>query len=177
MKAKVLISICLFVSCVCCQSSMSAQEPRPDKVYEAAQLDSLFFDFFKMDGRDINYPEKNILQKFQSQFSGASDIEWETRNNLYSVDFEIGKVDYMALYDQQANLLLYKFDIPRSAIPAAVKKAYAPQYGGIFWRIEDAEKIVTAHGTIYKIEFEKGKQEAEVYYNADGSVVKNYINF
>lgn len=118
-------------------------------------------------------PGDPVKEAFGKQFHGARDVEWEYSNGVYEVDFEIGDTDYEAWYDEDAQLIMYKFDSRAANLPAAVQKAIAVNYPG--YRIDDVEKVFKGSTVGYHIEIESRKNEIEVYYLEDGTFVANSL--
>jgi hypothetical protein len=118
-------------------------------------------------------PADPVKAAFYRQFPDARDVEWEYSNDVYEVEFEIGRVDHEALYDAEALLIMYKYDVRTADLPAAVQNAVAADYPG--YRIDDAEKVFKGTTIGYSIEIEMGKSEIDVYYLEDGTFVANSL--
>ena len=121
-------------------------------------------------------PHAALLAIFRSQYANARDIEWETDNVIYNVEFDIGNVDYEAWYDANGVRLMHMEDIRVKALPQAVSSAITRDYPD--FRIDDEpNKIYINSETIYEISIEKGNVELDVYYLFDGTFLKEIIDY
>lgn len=144
--ALIALSVCVFQSCD------NDNDPTPSYVSTAA------------------------TSAFTSQYPSAADAEWETRNDYLVVDFEQGGVDMEAWYDSDGNWYMTETDIPYSQLPGAVKSAIqASDYAT--WTVDDVDKIERKDTeTIYVVEVEQGNNDVDLYYTADGVLVKTVVN-
>ena len=121
-------------------------------------------------------PPAAVLATFASQYANTRDIEWETDNVIYNVEFEIGNIDYEAWYDANGLRLMHMEDIRTNALPQAVSSAIIRDYPG--FRIDDEpNRIYLNSGVIYEVSIEKGKTELDVYYLPDGTFLKEIIDY
>lgn len=110
-----------------------------------------------------------IVNKFKAEFPKAKDVEWELKGEEYNVEFEIGWFsDYEAWFSTSGQLLRYKQEISRRDLPIAIKDAIKNQYSG--YHIDDVEKIVENGKEIYKVEIEKGNDDRNLLFSADGKL-------
>jgi len=165
-----LISLILLASC----QTVSAQpNPSISKKYSNTEIEKLIIDYKTSHSHDV-MPDAALQQQFQKDFPNSRDIDWEIASNIYEVEFEIGRTDYKAFYDKDANLLAYSLEIRESHLPAIVKNAVITKYPDS--RIEDIKKIVQGTETMYKIEVEKGKMDWKVIFNSNGTFIKEIID-
>ncbi|SMO87745.1 Putative beta-lactamase-inhibitor-like, PepSY-like [Saccharicrinis carchari] len=112
-----------------------------------------------------------VVNSFKKEFPKASDVEWDRQGDQYNVEFEIGFFDdYEAWFSATGKLIRYTQDISSSKLPKAVKEAIKNQYKG--YRIDDAEKITENKAVSYSVEIEKGNDELELVFSADGKLIK-----
>jgi hypothetical protein len=137
---------------------------------EADALIAAYYSSYDQDVMPSQVPAP-ILTAFTGLFSNARDIDWDTSNEVYKVDFEIGNVDYDAYYKADGALLAYKFDITRSSLPQAVQAGIQREFNG--YTIDDADKVVKANSKGYYVEVERGNMEYTAYYTEDGTYVAN----
>ena len=143
--------------------------------YTSEQIINLVIAFEKTKTRRAT-PPAAVLATFRSQYSNARDIEWETDNVIYNVEFEIGNVDYEAWYDANGVRLMHMEEIRTNALPQTVSSAITRDYPG--FRIDDEpNKIFINSEIIYEISIEKGKTELGVYYLPDGTFLKEIIDY
>lgn len=93
-----------------------------------------------------------VVNAFNSSFKNATDVEWEKKNNLYEVDFDINRTDFTALIDPKGTLVMQKQDLNIRSLPAAVKSAVNAKYKG--YRIDDADLLQKAGKRYYQLELE-----------------------
>lgn len=156
------------VSCLNAQS-----QPVITKKYTNAEIEKLLNANMMAHSSDV-IPTDQLNQRFTTDFPKARDIDWELGAEVYEVEFEIGFTDYKAYYDQQANLLMYKYDIRASELPANIQNVVASKYSK--YRFEDVEKILRGTDTLYKIEIEKGDYEVKLVLKSDGTIVNEYFD-
>ncbi|GHU96117.1 hypothetical protein FACS1894156_6800 [Bacteroidia bacterium] len=83
----------------------TAQNPAIYSRYSDSAIVQMIEKFRVAHSRDV-FPAAHLQQKFQNDFPKARDVEWETANDIYEVEFEVGHRDFKALYDTNGNLLM-----------------------------------------------------------------------
>ena len=169
MKAKTIfiLSALLIVSC-----TSVAQNPAVSTVHSDSEITALIQNFRQARTRETS-PTIVLAQRFQQDFPNARrGADWYTNNDLFKVEFEVGRRDFWAFYDQSGNLLLFKQEIRRSELPAVVRTAAQnalPNY-----RIDrDAYRIVKGTQTFYKIEMERLRSDDIILFvKSDGSIME-----
>lgn len=135
------------------------------------------FVFTSCDNDDDRYlPESAVLQAFSAKYPNAKRTEWESKYGYKKAEFHIGSQELEAWFDAQGNWLLTETDISYNALPQAVKDAFkAGQYAA--WKVDDVDMLERPDApTVYVIEVEKGGQEVELHYTADGILVKEILD-
>lgn len=150
-----------------------AQTPTISKKYSNIEIEELISGYKRNHSRDV-IPANNLKVQFRKDFPNAKDIDWEKAANIYKVDFEIGRIDYEAYYDNDANLLMYTIDIKEYNMPAVVKNAAVSKYPD--YKFEDIEKVVRGTETFYRVEMEKGKTEIKANFDPRGIFIKEVYN-
>ena len=125
---------------------------------------------------DIAKAPKKVEKAFQKMYTGAKDIEWELKLDIYAVDFKIDGKDVEAYYNAEGTWLRSKEDVSASSVPAAVKKAVKEAYPD--FKIEDYDLVKDARGNeFYSVEIEKesrdGDTELTVRVLANGKILPN----
>lgn len=166
------IFILILLSLVLCKEGM-AQSPAISKKYSNTEIDRLVSGYKNSRSRDV-IPANNLKSQFSKDFPNARDIDWEKTATIYKVEFEIGRVDYEAYYDNDANLLMYKIDIKEYDMPAVVKNAAMSKYPN--YKFEDIEKIVRGSETFYKVEMEKDNTDIKANFDPRGIFIKEVYN-
>lgn len=93
-----------------------------------------------------------VKNTFMNHFPQARDTEWEIQDEDYEVSFEIDNVDYDALLDSSGNLLKYKYEIARIALPESIKSFLEKNYPQEKW--ENAEHIIEGNIEYFQLELD-----------------------
>lgn len=124
------------------------------------------------DIKDNNIAKTN----FERMYPQATAITWSNQENHAVAKFSYNMRKSKAWYDASGSWRLTETEIPLSAIPSAIKQAYdASQYAN--WRIEEVDYIERyGNEPFYVLEVELGDQEYDLYYLADGTLVKAFAD-
>jgi hypothetical protein len=141
--------------------------------YSDAEIDRLIRSYAAAVSRDVT-PSQTLWQKLMQDFPKAYDPEWETAENIFEVEFEIGHTDYKAYYDKDANLLMYYYEIRESKLPAAVRDAAKERYPK--FRFDEIKKAHKGTAVFYKIEMERRDLEVKMVIRSDGAFVEDWID-
>lgn len=130
----------------------------------------------------VDVPE-NILSQFNSDFPDAQNVDWEREGDYYTADFSTDQsASNTAWYGNDGHWGMTKYEIPFDRLPAAVAEAFAAtEYGqsGSEWRVErEVDVLERPDGTetLYIIELESGETEVDLYFTADGVLVKEIMD-
>lgn len=113
-----------------------------------------------------------VQAAFDAMFPDAKGVQWSDRNGYLVAGFDAGGTRTDVWYDADGNWYMTETDIAFSALPEAVRTAFAAsEYAA--WRIEEVE-MLTREGmeTLYAIEAERNDAEVELFYTADGVLVR-----
>ncbi len=112
-----------------------------------------------------------IVNQFNADFPKASDIDWEVKDNVYKVDFQIGWFkDIEAWYSAQGTQVKVNEELSKKELPKAIITALEKNYK--LYKIEEIDKITQDNKTTYKIEVEKQEDERTLYFNENGTLLK-----
>lgn len=107
-------------------------------------------------------------------YPDASGVSWTTNGTYHVADFtrSTTNVGAEAWFETASQWQMTVTDVTYNSIPQAVKDAFeASQYAT--WRIDDVDMVErTGLETIYVLEVESGNLEYELYYSAEGILVK-----
>lgn len=129
-----------------------------------------------------NVPE-SILAQFSQDYPDARNVEWEQEGAYYTVSFSDGQsADNTAWYEQDGRWGMTKYEIRFDHLPAAVAEAFAAtEYGqsGSTWQVDREVDVLERRDgteTLYIIEVEQGETEVDLYFTAEGILVKEIID-
>ena len=114
-----------------------------------------------------------VLNTFKQKFPKAADVEWKLKNQLYNVEFEVGRLDHEAWINKTGNIVKHKQDIGQYDLPKEVAGSISKNYKG--FRIDDSEKIETGGKSLYKVELKTASKEEDVVFDQNGKLVE-YID-
>lgn len=135
---------------------------------------AIILPFFSCADDDANWHLANteVSNTFHKMYPSAKNVEWETKGTYTVADFRNDNMDTEAWFDAQGVWYMTETDLPYSSLPEAIVTAFkASEYGS--WRVDDVDMLERKDmETVYIIEVESGKQEMDLYYTADGTLVK-----
>lgn len=111
-----------------------------------------------------------VQNAFTSENTKATDIEWERDMDNYKVEFDMGRMEHEIWYTAAGAIIKRENDIPKSDLPQAIRDVIESKYPG--YRLDDIEMTWQDNATTYKVELEKGKEEWEVVFDADGKIIQ-----
>ena len=122
------------------------------------------------DDDNLKVPEK--LQSAFSQKYPEASPKWKTRSNYYIADFQNQNYASEAWFTSDAVWLMTETDLPHASLPEAVKNAFKnSEYGQ--WSLDDVDMLVReGMEPVYVLEVEQGPREMDLYYNAEGILIK-----
>lgn len=113
-----------------------------------------------------------VLNTFKQKFPKATDVEWKLKDQLYNVEFEIGRIDHEAWLTTTGIIVKHKQDIEASELPKEVSAVINRNYKG--YRIDDVEKIEAGEKLLYKAELKTMVKEEEVTFDQNGKLVRQH---
>ena len=100
------------------------------------------------------------------------DVEWELKDQLYKVEFEIGRKDHEAWINSTGGIVKHKQDITEGELPKEVTASISKNYKG--YRIDDVERIESNKKFSYKVELKTLSKEQDVIFDQSGKVIETY---
>ncbi|RQP18258.1 PepSY-like domain-containing protein [Parapedobacter defluvii] len=123
---------------------------------------------------DAVAPQNRAEENFRKKYPDATAVEWEREGTYFIAEFKVGSLEKEAWFDDRGSWKLTETDLPYADLPAEVKKAHE---AGDFsaWTVDDVD-VVERDGfeTIFVLEVERGNTEYDLYYLADGTLVKAF---
>ena len=143
------------------------------------------------DGTSGDIPAQ-VMEAFNAQFPGASNVVWTTKAGYAVADFywegtrsaDVSR-NHTAWFALESGLLgMTERDIRFSELPEQVKSAfYASEYGQAPWVADDEVDVLTrndASEVLYVIDVEKKEggieTDVDLYYTSEGILVKEVID-
>ncbi len=126
------------------------------------------------DNDSITVPAE-LQSTFSSRFPNAANVKWETKSGYYVADFYDG-YKASAWFTRDGKWQMTETDIPYNALPQTVKTSFeSSEYAS--WKRDDIDKLERAGvETVFVIEVEKQNQEVDLYYSADGTLIKSIVD-
>lgn len=123
----------------------------------------------------ISVPSE-LQNAFENRYQNAQRLEWETEGNYYVADFWMDNLERSAWFTRQFQWVLTETDLPYAQLPAPVRSAHeASAYAA--WKVDDVDMVERPDAeTVYVIEVEQGEADVDLYYTADGILVKEYAD-
>lgn len=129
--------------------------------------------FFGSCNDDDNYtPDDMFVNAFNSKYPNAGRVEWETKAGYKVADFFVDAKEAEAWFDIDASWVMTETDVTFAELPAEVQNAFkASNYAA--WHVDDVDKLERSNTeAVYVIEAEQGNEEYDLYYSADGTLIK-----
>ena len=125
----------------------------------------------KQDKKDVNAKDvpQAVKSAFESQFAGASDVEWKSKNGSYKAKFEQNDVDHFAEFSNSGELVLHGTEIQESEIPAAISDAIKNNYSGN--KIDDVYRVEKKGQVKYMVKLENNNKK--LVYDEQGKILKD----
>jgi hypothetical protein len=119
-------------------------------------------------------PPEVVMNAFKEQFPKAEHVSWSMEDKTdYEADLKMDGMKYSVKYTATGVWMETEHAIKMDALPAAVRQTLAAQYAE--YKLDDAEVAETPSGTVYEVDMEKGEEEMEVIFNAEGQVLKSTV--
>lgn len=122
-----------------------------------------------------NIPSETI-NSFGQLYPNASRVEWDIEMNYFVADFNDGKHEVEAWFDQTGTWVMSETDITYNELPTAVSNSFESSIYGS-WRVDDVDLVEQAgRGDIYIIDAEQGEQEITLHYSENGDLINEVPN-
>lgn len=125
------------------------------------------------DNDNIHYSNipSQAVSSFQQLYPNASRIEWDIEMNYFVADFNDGRHEVEAWFDQTGAWVMSETDINYNELPKAVSNSFESSIYGS-WRVDDVDLVEQAgRGDIYIIDAEQGEQEITLHYSENGDLI------
>ena len=115
-----------------------------------------------------------ILNAFQGKFANATDVEWETKGELYKAEFDVNKRGHDVWIDKTGKITKHKEDFPKKDLPQAVQQQITNEFKA--YKLDDADKIEMDGKIFYQVELDGTSDDRKVLFSADGKVQENTVD-
>lgn len=113
-----------------------------------------------------------VRAAFDKMYPSATGVKWKSRKPYVMADFRDGSNVREAWFDVVGKWYMTKTEMTYAALPQAVRTAFeASAYAS--WKVEDVDQLVRNEmETIYAIDVKSGSFEYDLYYTADGVLLR-----
>jgi len=114
-----------------------------------------------------------LRSAFDEKYPSAQRTEWENKGSYKVADFIYNNMETSAWFDSNGIWYMTETDLPFSSLPQAVKNAFqASDYST--WTIDDVDMLERKDTeVVYIIEVEQQNNEVDLYYSAEGILIKS----
>jgi Protein of unknown function (DUF2874). len=128
--------------------------------------------FVACDDDDNYLPETSVVNAFNSKYPQVKKVSWERKADYQVAEFVLDRRETEAWFDGMGNWFMTETDIRFEELPLAIQEKHVlGEYAN--WRVDDVDKIERYNTeVIYVVEVEKGEQDVELIYAADGTLIK-----
>lgn len=74
------------------------------------------------------YVTEKALSAFAKDFSGATNVSWQEKENFYLVGFRVGETNFTAAYSEEGELLVSTKAMKLEDLPGAVTQVVKEKY-------------------------------------------------
>lgn len=125
------------------------------------------------DDDDLSVVPAELSASFSDKYPQATRVEWEMENGYYVAEFYENGWEKSAWFTSEGIWQLTETDMRFADLPDAVQTAFrASTYAT--WEVEDVDMVERPEmEVVYVIEVELYDQEVDLFYTADGILVKD----
>ncbi|MEG2069812.1 MAG: PepSY-like domain-containing protein, partial [Bacteroidales bacterium] len=115
---------------------------------------------------------KQIKAAFENQYPDAKNVTWKIKGVYTIANFKQNNMAKSAWYENSGSWKMTESDVTFNELPEMVRTAfYASEYAA--WKIEEVDQLERPGVEIvYVIELEQNNVEAELYFSADGILIR-----
>lgn len=123
--------------------------------------------------KKIVVPE-SVKKAFSDKYPEVKKVKWDMEKpGQYEAEFKLAKVETSVLFDENGTILEVETEISKKALPEAVQSTLKTDFAD--YDIEDVEKIEANGVLTYEMEAEKGKEEFELVFDANGKLISKEL--
>lgn len=126
------------------------------------------------DDNDHIQVSPEVDEAFYAMYPDASNVDWEREGNYFVADFWRNDMntDAEAWFDGAGRWQMTITEIAYEQLPQPVRTSFeGSEYAA--WRVEDVDLVErSGREAVYVLDIEQGEQELDLYYTADGVLIK-----
>lgn len=107
-----------------------------------------------------------VINAVMTKYPDATDLEWEVKNGMYEVEFDLGKEEYEVWVNADGTILKAEQEISNAKVPAVILSKLKSDYTD--FKLDDAKRIEIAKNVYYEIELDGPLGDQVVVYAANG---------
>lgn len=117
-------------------------------------------------------PDADIVSAMNAKYPKATKIEWERKHNYEVAEYDENGVNSKAWFDKNGKWVMTESNLKYSGLPGAIRNNFErSMYGN--WKKGDVDKVEReGMQPVYVVEVEKEGQDVDLYYTANGMLVK-----
>ena len=121
-------------------------------------------------------PPEQVERTFERMYPQAKWVAWEISNSYYVAEFHLDGAEMEAWFDPRGEWSMTESDLEFGQLPVVIRNDFdAGEFGD--WDVDDIDRLERAGmETLYVIEVERGDQEMDLHYLANGTRVKTVIH-
>ncbi len=112
----------------------------------------------------------SVQNQFQSDFPNSQDVEWETSESNYEVEFEVNGTEMEVVYDQAGKMLAKEEAVAWEAVPMAVRNTIEGNFPGA--QVSEQEKVTEGGRTLYEFEAVLNGRKIEMQFDEWGTMLE-----
>lgn len=113
---------------------------------------------------------ENLITNFKTNFSNATDVEWEVDGENFEVEYEESGLDKSIVFNLNGDVIESETEIKVENLPQSVLDYIQLNYAD--YSLEEAEEETKDNSVTYEIEILKEGNEIELLFDTDG----NFLN-
>ncbi len=116
-----------------------------------------------------------VMKGFKMHFDGVKVKSWEKeKNGMYEAEFNLNTKETSAVFNQEGVLIETETEVSIKDIPAAISDYVQREYAA--YKISEVSQIIAASGIqTFEVELEKGKEEFDLLFGADGNFLRKSV--
>ncbi len=119
-----------------------------------------------------------VRAAYKSKYASlpATEWEWKKKEGQYKAEFMRDGREYEAYFTTAGKWLYTESDLKNELLPQPIKDYIAgSKYAG--WELDDVEERSSPeHSLFYKVEVEQGNDEMNLYFLANGTLIKEEVD-